>query len=38
MTPEELARLIDRDRRNNAWTIVLMAAVIILILIAWGRP
>ena len=37
MRPEELAHAIDRDRRNNMWTIIMVAAVIILILVAWGR-
>jgi hypothetical protein len=37
MRPEELARAIDRDRRNNVWTIIMVAAVIVLILVAWGR-
>ena len=35
--PEELAREIYRDRRNNIWTVVLLVAVIVLIVVAWSR-
>jgi hypothetical protein len=36
--PDKLAHEIDRDRRNNIWTVVLIAAIVLLIIIAWSRP